>query len=35
MKPVFSNASTFVVFYQDIKELLKILVSIIKTAKQI
>jgi len=31
----FLDTSTFVVFQQDIKELLKILVSIIKTTKQI
>jgi len=31
----FLDASTFVLFQQDIKELLKILVSIIKTTKQI
>jgi len=31
----FLDASTFVVFQKDIKELLKILVSIIKTTKQI
>ena len=31
----FLDASTFVAFQQDIKELLKILISIIKTTKQI
>ena len=31
----FLDASTFVIFQKDIKELLKILVSIIKTTKQI
>ncbi len=31
----FLDTSTFVVYQQDIKELLKILVSIIKTSKQI